>query len=46
MFDRQGIPEDLIRNNGNVLQFEDVLAPLISYSLIRIKIEKEFFDMY
>jgi hypothetical protein len=34
MFDRQGIPEGLVRGNGDGLQFEDAVAPLVNYSLI------------
>jgi hypothetical protein len=37
MFDRQGIPESLVRADGDGLQFEDAVAPLISYSLIRVE---------
>ena len=36
MFDRQGIPEGLVRADGDELQFEDAVAPLISYSLVRV----------
>lgn len=46
MFDRQGIPEDLVREDGDTLQFEDALAPLVNYSLIRVEIEKGLFDMH
>ncbi|GES66729.1 hypothetical protein ATETN484_0017002200 [Aspergillus terreus] len=46
MFDRQGIPEDLARENQDTLQFEDMLAPLISFSLIREQTDKRSFDMH
>ncbi|KAJ5917515.1 hypothetical protein N7466_011069 [Penicillium verhagenii] len=46
MFDRQGIPEGLVRADGDGLQFEDAVAPLISYSLIRIELETGSFDMH
>ncbi|KAJ5974633.1 hypothetical protein N7481_011843 [Penicillium waksmanii] len=46
MFDRQGIPESLVRADDDELQFEDALAPLISYSLVRIETETASFDMH
>ncbi|CAG7933712.1 unnamed protein product [Penicillium olsonii] len=46
MFDRQGIPEGLVRADGDGLQFEDAVAPLISYSLIRVELETGSFDMH
>ncbi|KAJ6118297.1 hypothetical protein N7471_013764 [Penicillium samsonianum] len=46
MFDRQGIPEGLVRADGDGLQFEDAVAPLISYSLVRVEIETASFDMH
>ncbi|GLA55854.1 hypothetical protein AnigIFM63604_002939 [Aspergillus niger] len=46
MFDRQGIPEYLLREDTDVLQFGDALAALISYSLIHLEIEGKFFDMH
>lgn len=46
MFDRQGIPEFLVREGDDVLLFEDALAPLISYSLIRSDIERQSFEMH
>jgi tetratricopeptide (TPR) repeat protein len=46
MFDRQGIPEDLVRGNGDGLQYENAVAPLISYSLVRVQIETASFDMH
>lgn len=35
MFDRQGIPEHLLYDGRCRLQFEDSVAPLTSFSLIR-----------
>ncbi|KAJ6016427.1 hypothetical protein N7540_011018 [Penicillium herquei] len=46
MFDRQGIPEGLVRADGDGLQFEDTVAPLINYSLIRVELETGSFDMH
>jgi hypothetical protein len=48
IFDRQGILEDLVRADGdsNELQFEDAVAPLISYSLVWVVIEITLFDMH
>jgi tetratricopeptide (TPR) repeat protein len=46
MFDRQGIPEGLVRTDGDELQFEDTVAPLISYSLVRVELETGSFDMH
>ncbi|KAJ5938334.1 hypothetical protein N7466_001468 [Penicillium verhagenii] len=46
MFDRQGIPEGLVRGDGDGLQFEDAVAPLVSYSLIRVEYETGSFDMH
>jgi Tfp pilus assembly protein PilF len=46
MFDRQGIPEGLLRADGDGLQFEDAVAPLISYSLVRVELETALFDMH
>ncbi|OCK73381.1 hypothetical protein K432DRAFT_410741 [Lepidopterella palustris CBS 459.81] len=41
MFDRQGIPEYLLYNGRNRLQFEDAVAPLTSFSLIRMLTGKQ-----
>jgi hypothetical protein len=38
MFDRQGIPEYLLHHNNDHLKFEDALALLVSFSLIRPEI--------
>lgn len=47
IFDRQGIPEDLVRDyNQDILDFHDTLALLLSYSLIRLEINERLFDMY
>ena len=47
MFDRQGIPEDLVRDsNQDELDFHDTLAPLLSYSLIRMEMNERLFDMH
>ncbi|KAF3002783.1 hypothetical protein E8E15_001031, partial [Penicillium rubens] len=47
MFDRQGIPEDLVRHHEqDILDFHDALAPLLSYSLIRLELNERLFDMH
>ncbi|KUM57416.1 hypothetical protein ACN42_g9770 [Penicillium freii] len=47
MFDRQGIPEDLLRDQDqDILDFHDALVPLLSYSLIRMEINERLFDMH
>jgi hypothetical protein len=47
MFDRQGIPEDLVRDHEqDVLDFHDALAPLLSYSLVRLEMNEKLFDMH
>ncbi|KAL3428598.1 hypothetical protein BDV09DRAFT_201434 [Aspergillus tetrazonus] len=46
MFDRQGIPEYLVQEDYETLQFEDALARLISYSLIRSEIKDRLFEMH
>ncbi|KAJ5593550.1 hypothetical protein N7537_010454 [Penicillium hordei] len=47
MFDRQGIPEDLVRGHDqDILDFHDALAPLLSYSLIRLEINERLFGMH
>ena len=46
MFDRHGIPEDLVQRQDDALQFEDDLAPLISFSLIREETKQQLFDMH
>jgi hypothetical protein len=46
MFDRQEIPESLVRANGDELQFEDAVAPLINFSLVKYQIETASFDLH
>ncbi|KAI7973725.1 hypothetical protein EIK77_000227 [Talaromyces pinophilus] len=47
MFDRQGIPEDLVRDEDqDVLDFHDALAPLVGYSLIQVQMDERLFDMH
>ncbi|KAJ5963042.1 hypothetical protein N7501_007983 [Penicillium viridicatum] len=47
MFDRQGIPEDLVRDHDHdILDFHDALIPLLNYSLIRMEINERLFDMH
>ncbi|CEJ58343.1 hypothetical protein PMG11_07002 [Penicillium brasilianum] len=47
MFDRQGIPEDLVRDpDQDELDFHDALAPLLSYSLIRLEKNERLVNMH
>lgn len=46
MFDRQGIPGYLLNYGKDNLQFEDAIAPLISFSLIREQASKGLFEMH
>jgi tetratricopeptide (TPR) repeat protein len=46
MFDRQGIPERLLLNNMDQLQFEDTIALLISFSLVREQAGGSAFEMH
>ncbi|EAU30103.1 predicted protein [Aspergillus terreus NIH2624] len=47
MFDRQGIPENLVRDSDqDELDFHDALAPLLSYSLVRLERDERLFDMH
>ena len=46
MFDRQGIPEYLLHDNTNRLQFEDAIAPLVSFALIRAQVGQQSFEMH
>ncbi|KAJ5565742.1 hypothetical protein N7535_007380 [Penicillium sp. DV-2018c] len=47
MFDRQGIPEDLVRDfSQDILDFHDALAPLLSYSLVRLEMDERLIDMH
>lgn len=41
MFDRQGIPESILLNGENRLMFEDAVAPLTSFSLIKAQSTKQ-----
>lgn len=44
MFDYQGIPDN--RDDGDGLQFEDALASLIDYSLVRAEIQENSLHIY
>lgn len=46
MFDRQAIPECLLHNGTDRLQFEDAVAPLLCFSLIRQQAEGGSFEMH
>jgi tetratricopeptide (TPR) repeat protein len=46
MFDRQGIPERLLLNNMDQLQFEDTMALLINFSLVREQAGGSAFEMH
>ena len=46
MFDRQGVPISLLQNNISQLDFDDALAPLLSFSLVRAEIGKRSFEMH
>ena len=46
MFDRQGIPEYLLHDNTDRLQFEDAIALLISFALIRAQVGQQSFEMH
>ncbi|MCJ1324181.1 hypothetical protein MMC10_000843 [Thelotrema lepadinum] len=46
MFDRQGIPEDLLHDRKNQLRFEDAVAPLLGYSLITAGLVQPSFTMH
>jgi Tfp pilus assembly protein PilF len=46
MFDRQGVPISLLQNNTSQLDFDDALAPLLSFSLVRAEIGKRSFEMH
>ena len=41
MFDRQSIPESILYDGRGRLQFEDAVAPLISFSLIKARSTKQ-----
>ncbi|RDW63751.1 hypothetical protein BP6252_11296 [Coleophoma cylindrospora] len=46
MFDRQGIPEWLLLNHVDQLQFEDAIALLIGFSLVREQAGGRAFEMH
>ena len=46
MFDRQGVPEDLVLHGQSHLEFEDAVAPLINYSLITATRGGKSFEMH
>ncbi|EED11465.1 kinesin, putative [Talaromyces stipitatus ATCC 10500] len=46
MFDRQGIPEELVSEGIDQLQFEDTMALLISFSLIQVEIGGRLFELH
>ena len=46
MFDRQGIPECLLEDDTDRLQFEDAIAPLISFSLVKQQAKGALFEMH
>ncbi|CAI7602083.1 unnamed protein product [Penicillium manginii] len=47
MFDRQGIPEDLVRGSEqDELDFHDALVPLLNYSLVRLEMSEGLYDMH
>lgn len=46
MFDRQGILESLISQSMHQLEFEDTVAPLLSFSLIQVEIGGQCFQIH
>ncbi|KAL9616022.1 MAG: hypothetical protein Q9160_009060 [Pyrenula sp. 1 TL-2023] len=46
MFDKQGIPKWLLKNNTSQLDFDDALAPLLSFSLVRTEVGKQTLGMH
>jgi tetratricopeptide (TPR) repeat protein len=46
MFDRQGIPELLLYDGRSRLQFEDAVAPLTSFSLVKMQTGVQLFEMH
>lgn len=46
IFDRQGIPECLLHDGTDRLQFEDAIAPLLCFSLVRQQAEGGLFEMH
>ncbi|KFY63111.1 hypothetical protein V496_04185 [Pseudogymnoascus sp. VKM F-4515 (FW-2607)] len=46
MFDRQSIPERLLHDDADQLLFEDSIAPLVNFSLVREQSEGGAFEMH
>jgi hypothetical protein len=46
MFDQQEIPKELLDKGLDALQFEEHIAPLISYSLVQEQTQKDDFGMH
>ncbi|OAL56153.1 hypothetical protein IQ07DRAFT_558137 [Pyrenochaeta sp. DS3sAY3a] len=46
MFDKQGIPRWLVQGTSSELEFEDALAPLVNFSLVRTEIGKQALEMH
>ncbi|KFY90176.1 hypothetical protein V498_06140, partial [Pseudogymnoascus sp. VKM F-4517 (FW-2822)] len=46
MFDRQGIPVSLLQGQDSQLGFEDALAPLLNFSLVRMEIGQQSLVMH
>ena len=46
MFDHQEIPKALLDKGLDALQFEEYIAPLMSYSLVREQTQKDDFGMH
>ncbi|KAJ4301286.1 hypothetical protein N0V90_003377 [Kalmusia sp. IMI 367209] len=46
MFDKQGIPKWLLQANTSQLDFDDALAPLLSFSLVQTEIGEQTLEMH
>ena len=46
MFDKQGIPRWLLQGTTSQLDFDDALAPLVSFSMVRTEIGKQAVAMH
>jgi tetratricopeptide (TPR) repeat protein len=46
MFDKQGVPRWLVQGTSSALDFEDALAPLLSFSLVRVEVGKQALEMH
>jgi tetratricopeptide (TPR) repeat protein len=46
IFDRQGIPAELISYGMDRLQFQDAMAPLVSFSLVRVEVGGVSFGLH